>query len=175
MCRICDGYSDEELTRELDLAIRVHGFTRVGVENPDGTGWTYTIGLAENCGQPDLVCIDVEPDFQQRLVQAIAATVVETGSPPDARSLAQLDVELVQVHPRHLDGDLVNLWAERYRRRPGEGDFLQVLPGSSHFCACHARAARRLDDPRPVTTPGPNRAQRRARDRNSGRHGRPPR
>lgn len=173
MCRICDGYSNEELARELDLAIGLHGFTRVGVEDPDGSGWTYTIGLTETCGHPDLICIEIEPDVQRALVAAVAAIVVDTGSPPDPGSLAELDVELVEVHPRHLRGDLVDRWTQRYRHKPDEGEFLQVLPGSSYFCACHAAVVRRLDDPRPFGVPGPNRAQRRARNRHGRRHGGP--
>lgn len=159
--------------RELDLAIRVHGFARVGVEDPSGPGWTYTLGLMENFDHPDLVCIEVEPDAQRAFVQAVGAMVVDDDAPPDPVALAELDLELVPVDPCHLRGDLVAWWIERHGRRPDGGDFLQVLPGPSYFCERHATWARRLDDPRPLVGLCPNRAERRARRRAGRRRGRP--
>lgn len=168
MCRMCDGYSADDVLRELDLTIRVHGFTRVGVGDGSASGWTYTVGLAENFGHPDLICIEIEPEAQHRFLNAVGEMVVEGRSAPDPAELGALDLELVEVHPTHLGGSLVACWANRYGRPAGAGDFVQVFPGPSHFCAEHASWPRRLDDPRPLVGLTPNRAERRARRR--GRH-----
>ena len=84
MCLRCDGYSDEELDRQQDLAIRVNGYQYLHVYQPgsstgDGT-WTYTVGLSENFGQPEFICIGIKPERQVSIVKALADTVVEAVS-----------------------------------------------------------------------------------------------
>jgi hypothetical protein len=171
MCKRCEGYSEEEVQRSYDLTIKVHGFVRLQIQNPTGSDWTYTMGLAENFGHPDLLCVQIEPAAQADYIHAVGAMVVDEGL-PDPGELDELDLELVPVHPCHLQGGLVAMWVIRYGRLPVEGDFLQVVPGPSHFCECHGSSMQRLDDPEPLRLAGPNRAARRAQRRANRRRGR---
>lgn len=162
MCRICDGYSFDDVSREIDLGIRVHGFYKLHVEGP--RGWTYTLGLKEGFDHPDLVSIAIEPEVQRRHIDLIAHAVVRDGrASPDLLEMA--DLELVSVDPAHLRGDLVAAWVRRQGRSPGIGDIVQVLPGPSHSCECHGRSIPRLDDPTVLSPGWTNRAMRRARRR----------
>ena len=79
MCLRCDGYSEEQIRRRRDLTIRVHGWLMAVVEDDDGPGWTYTVGLTESFGHPELLCVGVEADVQQTLVQSMADEIAESG------------------------------------------------------------------------------------------------
>ncbi len=148
----CDGFSEEEIERHDDLCIQVHGFLMQQVyEQPrDERSWTYTIGLIENFGHPELLCVQISANTQAELVHALGTAVVENGELP-AEALQDLDVELRPVHEDHLDGDLVASWRNRYAGRPpARGEFLQVVPGPSWFCRCHEGSVQHLDDPTPL-------------------------
>lgn len=157
MCLKCDGYSDEELDRQQDLAIRVNGYQYLNVYDPghveeiDGS-WTYTIGLAESFGQPDFLCIGVKPERQAAIVKALGDCIVEDGF-LDPAVLTDLDVSLVPVHQDHLTDGLVGAWEHRYGMAEA-GDFLQVIPGASWYCRCHPANVQRMDDPAPLTQAG---------------------
>lgn len=148
MCMICDGYSYEDADRWLDLTIRVHGFAMQQVEGDEKVDpWTYTIGLAESFGRPDLILLDGEPARQGRLLKAIVEDSRARGTFDEA-ALAAEDIELVPVHPTHTAGNLVATWANRYQRTPRQGEFLQVVLGKSYFCECCYPKVRRLDRPK---------------------------
>ena len=147
MCLRCQGFTEEEVDEIYDLTIRVHGYLLLTVQDPGQQAWTYTVGLSESFGHPDLLCIDIKADGQRQLVSSIGELLAEQG-PVGSDELEALDVELVPVHPTHLTGDLVGIWGNRYGRLPDQGEFLQVVPGPSWFCSCHAeRVPRKLDAP----------------------------
>lgn len=153
----CNGATREQIDRQQDVAIRVHGFNRVQVganpgAPPDRATWTYTIGLLENFDHPDLLATQFAPDRQAILTQAVGQTVVDEGQ-LDPSVLTDLDIELVPVHERHVSGNLVATWVNRYGRKPLQGEFLQIVPGPSWYCGEHSGHAelRRMDNPKPLS------------------------
>lgn len=145
MCMRCEGYSEEEIDRSIDLVIRVHGYLIQQVTD-EYHPWTYTVGIQENHGQAELLCVDIDLAAQARLVKTLADDVARCGRVREVL-LRALDVELVEVDEAHLRDDLVVVWEDRYDRSAQRGDFLQIVPGPSWFCDHHAQEVRRLDDP----------------------------
>jgi hypothetical protein len=167
MCLECDGYSHEEAMQALDLQIRVHGWALVQVQGDD-TVWSYTIGLVEHFGHPELTMIDVKLDYQSEVITNLVEGVVARGELSRLSLLAER-LQVVEVHPDHLGSDLFGRWASRYGAYPGPGSMLQILLPDDAFCECHRAAVHRLDRPGPLLPSPPftalNRAERRRRDR----------
>ncbi|MCP3937537.1 MAG: DUF4262 domain-containing protein [Actinomycetia bacterium] len=148
MCTRCDGYGFDDHKQKIDLTVRVHGFAiqQVAAEGRRPS-WAYSVGLGESFDLPDLLCVDIEDETQASLISDIGSRVRSLGS-YDESYLDHRDVELIPVHPSHLRGGLVAVWSDRYDRLPRAGEFLQVVPGPSWFCDCHAHSMRRLDSPK---------------------------
>ncbi len=140
MCIKCDGYSDEEIMRGIDLAIRVEGFFVQGVaEDPDTPGgWSYTIGLTD-FDLPELVVMDLPLSVSVGLLTSVAARLI-TGHEL-AVVASDLDCALGPIHLDHLDRDLILVWLEYYAEMradclPSRAQFLQLVPGPTHRCSC---------------------------------------
>lgn len=72
----------------------------------------------------------------------------------------------VDVHHRHLEGDLMNVWREHYEEEPSTVRVVQLLFGPSYICNCCEHSQPDLSQSGATTARGkPNRAQRRARGR----------
>ncbi len=159
---LCDGMTKDDLERSIATKISLHGFTMIQVaSNPS---WTYSIGLVDRPGAADLVCIGVEESTRSVLVADMAAAMVR-GEDTSEPTLAAADIQLADVHPAHLRGDMFAAWSRWRGRLPEAGEFRQIVLGPSWFCSCHARQVIRLDGPSMVCPVGPNRAQRRRRGR----------
>ena len=144
---------------ELDLLIQVHGWALVQVEG-DVTSWSYTVGLTENYGHPELAMTTVRLELQSAVIHRLVDDIVETGH-LDLHLVAERELELVEVHPTRFVQEWFGTWSNRYERPPAPGGFLQIVPPASWFCECHASATPRLD--RPGHGPDGNRAPRRRR------------
>ena len=142
----------------LDLTIRTYGWqlTQVTDTNP----WSYTIGLTESYGHPELMIIGLELDLQNTVIRKIVDPIVETGS-VDRRFLEREGVTLVEVHPNHLAGDWFGTWSNFYERTPPPGSFLQIMPPGDWFCECHQHSMPHFELPGPIRFG--NRAERRRR------------
>ena len=167
MCLRCDGYSEEQVRRALDLTILTHGFAIQQVDSH--RPWTYTIGLLEGFGHPELITVDLALDAQRELLAPLLSMITGTGA-LDPRWLTENEIEVVPVHEDHLASSLVAMWSDHYGRGPHIGTFLQVLPPASWLCAGHGHVLTRLDAPGPgpasvAPHPQANRAARRARRR----------
>lgn len=163
MCLECDGYSHEAAMQALDLQIQIHGWAVLQVGDDEHT-FSYTVGLVENFGHPELIVVDFEPRYQQGLLNQLAQGIAATGRLVLDQP-ATKGVRCVEVHRNHLHGDYFGKWADRYGGLPRPGQVLQVRLPDSAYCECHARAVRRLDRPdaTPFVLPRLNRAQRRRR------------
>jgi hypothetical protein len=168
MCLECDGYSHEEAMQALDLRIRVNGWALVQVKGDD-TAWCYTVGLVENYDHPELALLDVELDYQSKLMTALVEGVVARGELSPLLLLAER-LRCVEVHPDHLRGELFGTWANRYGDFPEPGEMVQILLPDDAYCEYHVWAVRRLDRPGPLppVLRAPNRSERRRRDRRNG-------
>ena len=168
MCIRCEGYSEGQVERMYDLMIDVHGFAMTQVQEHGEHGWTYTMGLRDRFDHPDLLIVQLVPKVQAELGSMLGQMVVDEGK-LDFQALAENDIELVPVDPRHFRDGLVADWVNRYGRFPEEGEFLQVMVGPSLLCECCQHRVQRLDDPAPLRLQRKNRQQRRAEQRHRPR------
>ena len=83
MCLRCDGYSDDDGNRMVDLHIRVYGYHITQVEDRDP--WCYTIGLEQSFGHPEVVTTSLEMSAQVELIQTFAAMLTGSGEVDHAR------------------------------------------------------------------------------------------
>jgi hypothetical protein len=165
MCLECDGYSHEEAMQALDLQIRVHGWALVQVQD-DTTSWSYTVGLVEHYGHPELSLIDVDYEYAARLMHELVAGITTRGA-MSPWPIRREGLQCIEVHPDHLRGDLFGTWSNRYGRLMKPGEMIQVLLPAGAYCEFHATVARRLDVPgaTPSAPRTPNRGERRRRAR----------
>ena len=145
----------------FDLKVKQYGWAIVQVEDGDRT-FSYTMGLVENFGHPELIVLDYDIGQQQPLLNEIAQSIAANGRPVLNRP-STLGMRCVEVHKNQLNGDYFGTWAYRYGRLPQPGQVLQVVIPNGMYCECHQHTVRRLD--RPYSTPPVqlNRAQRRRR------------
>ena len=170
MCVLCgEGKTIDDWLEGVHDAIARRGFAVVPVEAGEGS-WGYTIGLLDGVGHPELVVVD--PDVGHAggvLVEAGARVLAgERISPESPVEMCGGRLEVVTVHPFHVDRGLLNGWLQYYDaagRWDLEPEAVQVLVPDGRYCDCH-QPDRRLDSHR--TPWGLNRACRRA-----ARSGRP--
>ncbi len=144
----------------LDLTIRTVGWqlTQITDTNP----WSYTIGLLESYGHPELMVTGLALDTQSVTIRQIVSLIKKTGR-VDQAVLEREGVTLVEVHPNHLAGDWFGTWSNFYQRIPTPGSFLQIVPPSDWFCDCHAHSMPHFELPDPIRFG--NRAARRRQGR----------
>ncbi|GAB2568054.1 DUF4262 domain-containing protein [Microlunatus antarcticus] len=130
MCAICKGWTHEEVAADQRHHIATIGWSVQMVEpRPGRVGWSYTIGLSESYGHPELLLVgrDVRADHEvlNRLGAAVRdGTTVRAGS----SVVADLPLEAWEVHPVHLFGELVTSWRTVYEdRSPDERPELRFL------------------------------------------------
>lgn len=148
----------------LDLQIRVHGWALVQVAD-DGAGWSYTIGLVERFGHPELCVIDAELNVGAQVINQFVKGIVARGELSAEHRL--MGLQCVDVHQDHLRSHLFARWSERYGHPMRQGEMLQVLLPAGSYCECHTPRVRRLDIPGPTPSGPrrPNREERRRRPR----------
>jgi len=145
MCMRCDGFSLEEFRRHVDLTIRVIGYLIQQVAD-DLTGeWTYTVGVSESWGRPDLLIVDGPLEVQAEVVAELITEVRDRGEiRPEV--LKHLDVHLVPVHESHFAAGIVGIWEDRQSRAATAGDFLQIRLGPA-WLGQQAADCIRMDQP----------------------------
>jgi hypothetical protein len=143
MCMKCDGYSDDQIARKLELTILTNGWAVRGVEpsdDPDATlagGWAFTIGATESFGLPELIITEFEfPEAHYILNGAVE--FLRYGGTLDG--LVDDHILWAPVHDDHLTTDLFNSYWDHYREPPKPGQMLQLFPSTSDHCAECVRA-----------------------------------
>ncbi len=131
----------------LDLTIRTYGWQLNQIT--DDHPWSYTIGLLESYGHPELMVIGLGFEMQNIVIRKIVDSIEKTGS-VDHDFLEREGVTLVEVHPNHLRGDWFGTWSNFYERRPAPGSFLQIVPPSDWFCDCHQHSMPHFELPGPI-------------------------
>lgn len=169
MCLRCDGYSEQDVLRNIELTIATYGWYVQGVVNgPDERGpeWCYSIGLAENYGLPELAVIGPEYSVGVHLVNAAAECLLDGYTLDDMA--AELGGRHGVVHQSHIDsGDWFGTWSTYHGHLPEPGLFVQVFAPSGMFCACHRHLIPDLTvvPDRPDTRAARRRAERERRRR----------
>ncbi len=139
MCDICDGATFEESRRFIELTIVRHGWALRGVyphaDDPDDGHWAHTIGLLENFNHPELVISDMEYERAGQLLNELGEDI-RAGK--DITKGNRLGCEFRDIHPTHLDSELLAAWFNNYGYPPAPGQVWQVVLPGAVFCAAHA-------------------------------------
>ena len=118
MCLQCDGYSFEQSMLSLDLTIRTYGWQLNQVT--DANPWSYTIGLTESYGHPELMSLRARLDVQNTVIRKIVDPIVETGS-VDHAFLERARGHAGRGAPEPSRGRLVRNLVELLRAHPAAG------------------------------------------------------
>ena len=155
MCRMCEGFSLEDVLALESSAIDEYGFIVTAVDSPDESSppipWCYTIGLLD-AGHPELIVagpsVEVGGDLLSRLgKRVLAGEHFRVGRRVKVRrGSARVGV----VHPIQYDLGTFNFW--HIHRAAGtlhadELEAVQIFVPSSWFCASHQGAQPDLSDP----------------------------
>lgn len=169
MCVFCDGDSIAEwYERTSERVGEGWSLTHVDGDVP----WTYTTGLIEHHGHPELVVVGPGPERAAQLLDALA-WAVDDGARFSAGEVWVDDGESVtfgEVHPRQFEFGLMAAWELYYELEgwaPGPPQALQVRPPDTWFCPSHRADLAECDLSQQVDVLHPrlNRAQRRALER----------
>lgn len=151
MCLRCDGYSDEQIARDLELTILMHGWAVRGVapreHNDRAGGWAYTIGATENFGLPELIITDTDFNEAGNVLNWAVDFLREGGTLND---LVDDQVLWVPVHDAHLNSPLFTEYQSHYGENPKSGGVLQLFPSNQcHSADCVMATSVNLADPTP--------------------------
>ena len=149
MCMKCDGYSDDQIARWLELTILTHGWAVQGVEptSPDDQsgGWAYTVGATESYGIPELVITDSDFAEAGHVLNWAVEKLRDGGTLQD---LVDDHILWVPVHDDHLDSELLVSYWEHYREAPRPGGVIQLFPSNHTDSAeCVKASSTDLSDP----------------------------
>jgi hypothetical protein len=149
MCMECDGYSEEQIARWLELTILTHGWAVQGVEpsstdDPNG-GWAYTVGATASYGIPELVITDTDFSEAGHVLNWAVEKLRDGGTIDD---LVADYILWVPVHDNHLDSGLFASYWDHYRTPPEPGWVIQLFPSNREHCAeCVKASSTDLSDP----------------------------
>jgi hypothetical protein len=120
MCRICDGFTIEEVIAEDAAEIAEHGFVLQGVAGGSGRGddpdsWVYTVGLLDTIGHPEMIVAGVGVDTGGRVLTHLARWAIEDDErfePGDAIELGPGIADVGKVHDAHFGRNrgTFNMW-----------------------------------------------------------------
>ena len=141
MCMTCDGYTDEEQDRWLELTILTHGWAVLGVQPPEPYdpvgGWAFTTGAAESFDLPEFIITDQPWNEASHVLNWVMEKLRDGGT------MADLEADQIlwqPVHEDHLATDLFNQFHNHYGRWPAPGRMIQLFPSTRDRCAECVRA-----------------------------------
>lgn len=156
MCRMCEGFSVEDVLALEAARIDEYGFIVMGVdgtqESPSAITWSYTVGLLDAAGHPELIVagpsVDAGGDLLNRLGRRVLAGARFTVG--DRVKVDRSRARIGAVHPIQYELDTFNVWHSL--RAIGaldapEVETLQVFAPRGWFCRCHQHAQPDLSDP----------------------------
>ena len=156
----------QNLSEHIAGMIARDGYAMQGVlSDPTSVGWTYTIGLVESFGLPELVITNIDCTTAAGFIRDVVADVRSGGT------LDELPPEFfvpVPVAREHLEGELLNMWRLHYGKEPTGVEVMQLMVGSKFSCPACLATQVNLSDPGASLAPRrPNRATRRAQQRHN--------
>ena len=143
----CDGYSDDQMARWLELTILTNGWAVQGVEpsadsndhySPVPGGWAYTIGATESYGLPELIITELDFTEAHHILNWSIEFLRDGGT---LDGLVEDQILWAPVHDDYLTTDLFNVFWNHYDEPPAPGQFLQLFPSIAGKCAECVRAA----------------------------------
>lgn len=136
MCLKCDGYSDDDVARFIELSILTHGWFVQGIvpggeDPPESPTWAYTIGLTEGFDLPELIVVDTEFAEASSFLN-LCGELLTSGVPFD--ELIDLGMLVRPVAETHLNGELFYQWANYYGQSGAAARFVQLVQPPESFC-----------------------------------------
>jgi hypothetical protein len=156
MCRMCEGFSLEDVLALDAAAIREYGFTVIGVGGPDdpvgAIPWSYTVGLVDAAGHPELIVAGLKLERGAHLVSRVARRILAGQRlGPDGRVKVDRGMARVgSVHPIQYELGTFNFWHNLRAVGALESphlEALQIFAPSSWFCSRHQHSQPDLSDP----------------------------
>jgi hypothetical protein len=156
MCRMCEGFSLEDVLLLEAATIDEYGFTVVGVsdadESPGPLPWSYTVGLLDAIGHPELIVAGPAVDVAAGLLNRVGRRVLvgQRLAVGDRIRVAGGRARVGADHPVQYELHTFNVWHNL--RSMGlllmpELEALQVFAPPSWFCRCHQHVQPDLGDP----------------------------
>jgi hypothetical protein len=178
MCRICEGFSLDDVLA-LDAArIAEYGFVLIGVAGRDGdpedlSPWAYTVGLLDAADHPEMIIAGVSNETSQSVLSMLARSVLdgEYYDVGDTIDLGRGVARVGAVDAVQYELDTFNMWhnLRAYGTlRTAELEAVQIILPPTFFCSAHGDSQPLLDEPGArvgLRSVRPNRAERRRRPR----------
>jgi hypothetical protein len=142
MCKMCEGFSQEEMLADDAAIIAEHGYLVTGVGEGDPPHWTYTVGLLDLVGHPELIVAGPHFEVAGALLNLVGREIIGGRSfgPGDAMDLPDDGaVRFGQVHPIQHRLGTFNVWhalAERGDVRAEHLEVVQVFIPRAAICEC---------------------------------------
>ena len=133
MCKMCEGFSQEQMLADDAAIIAEHGYLVTGVGDGDPPHWTYTVGLLDLVGHPELIVAGPHFEVAGALLNLVGREIVAGRSfgPGDTMDLPDDgSVRFGGVHPIQHRLGTFNVWhalAERGDVRAEQLEVLQVF------------------------------------------------
>ena len=178
MCRVCEGFSQEDELLLTAATIAEYGYMVMGVgaasgDPPGGPEWAYTVGLLDRADHPELIVAGPEFVSTGALLNEIGRSILAGPryAVGDTFRSSSGVVRFGAVDPIQYRLGTFNVWHDLERMgllHVGPLEALQVFAPPEWLCAGHRDRQPVLSDPSsrvdaPVALP--NRAARRARRR----------
>jgi hypothetical protein len=120
MCSICDGFSIEEVIERDAARIAEHGFMVQAVTGESGRAddprsWSYTIGLLDAIGHPEMIVAGTDVETSTRVLVHLGQWAMEDDErfePGDGIELGPGVADVGAVHAAHYGRNrgTFNMW-----------------------------------------------------------------
>jgi hypothetical protein len=159
MCRICEGRNQEDLLAEDAAIIAEHGYLVTGVGDGDPPHWTYTVGLLDRFGHPELIVAGPHLEVAGALINLVGREI------GDGRSFHAGDVLALpgdtgsarfgRVHPIQYRLATFNVWHWLAHREVVSSTALEAVQVfAPRESICRGAACRQPDLSRPESRVG---------------------
>jgi hypothetical protein len=176
MCRICEGFSLDDVLA-LDAArIAEYGFAIIGVSGDPAEehprSWAYTVGLLDAADHPELIVAGIKPDTAGALLSDLGHAVIDEGARFEIGDTIDVGCGIARigaVNEIQYGLSTFNMWhnLQRYGTLLTSAlEAVQVIMPSSLFCSVHSGSQPLLHLPGTRIDAPPrsaNRAERRRR------------